>query len=352
MTTTLMLWAIVCSAFSFVCLLRLRRNGSSAPAALEGGVLLLRPVDSPSRAELEALSFPTPPGVRHVAVAPYRGAIPSHLEWLPSDPSCPNRKVGHLAYALSALPEHSVVLAIDADVVVTKDLVGALVAEVRRGAAIATAAPFPQRLKSVGSAVWTAVLSHTHQSFRALDAMPAGAPAICGKAMALGLKAQSLLPQLKDHLGEDLELSLRLHAQGERIAQVSPPAVVALEGSFSLGDALARLTRWMQVVRAHRRELFPAVAFLFAPTPVLVPLLVLGENWIPVAMLLLSRTALAFGLRPGWSALLWPLGEMGLLWSFARALALPHVIWRNRRLLLGQGGLIREVPRRPHESPT
>lgn len=352
MSTALTLWALISALFSLVCVFRVRRLTPQVAPPHPDEVLLLRPVDSPSAMELKALATPAPPGVRHVAVAPYRGAIPTHLEWLPSDPSCPNRKVGHLAYALSVMPRHSVVLAVDADVMLTEELVSELVAAIQRGAAIATAAPLPQRPLSLGSAVWNAVLSHTHQAFRALDAMPAGAPAVCGKAMALGPKAQQLLPQLKQHLGEDLELSLRLHAAGQGVTQISTPATVAQAESFTLSDALARLTRWMQVIRAHRPELFPAVGVLFASTPVLVPLLALQNTWWPVVGLLVCRTALALKLRAGWSALLWPLGEAGLLWAWISALTRTHVLWRNRRLTWKRGGLIREVPLAPRESPT
>ncbi|ATB35771.1 hypothetical protein CYFUS_001185 [Cystobacter fuscus] len=355
-----MAWGGLAGGFSAVALARLMRRRPAA-ASTRVPVLLLRPVDAPTPREVENLATPIdyPGPLEHVVLAPERPPLPEHVRWVPSDPSTPNRKVGHLLHALRVLPrEGRVVLVVDADVVVTGALVAGLAAPVAAGAALSTAVPTPVDARGLAGRAVAALLRRTHHSFRALHVMSAGAAAVCGKALGLSGRAVEELPELADHIGEDLELSKRLHARGLGVALCEVPAVVPL----AAGDwdaALARFTRWMQVLRSHRPGLYPTVPLLFTPT---WPLLVLGMAagssglWGCVAALVAVRTLLSWrlarlsapGAHPGAGsseggaysfALDWLLGEALLLAAFVRSLAHPpRVTWRGRVYALHPGG--------------
>lgn len=342
-------WLVVATLFTWVTLFRLRGRHPLPPPALRAKVLLLRPFDEPTDREVKNLSEPLPPGVRQVVLAPFRPPSSVRGEWLFSDPPSGNRKVGHLSYALATLPHQGeVVVCADADVRVTEALLGSLIAPVLEGAGLCTAAPAPEGALDPAGHALRGLLSRTHHAFAALDAMAAGAPAVSGKVMALGPAALSELPRLLNCIGEDLELSRRLHARGQRVALAevqagTPPA------SQTLGAAVQRITRWMQVLRAHRPALYPTIPLLFAPT---IPL-ALFSAWSgsPVllglaAALVFSRTALSVRLSglsvsATWE---WLAGEVLLLVSFVHSLVLRDIVWRGRRLAVSAGGLIRVVP--------
>lgn len=333
-------WALAAAGFSLVALVRLSRRPPEPPEGEFPSVLLLRPVDAPTAAELEALAAPLdyPGPLEQVVVGP---------GFFASNPACPNRKVGHLLAALAALPAaRRVVLSIDADVRVDAALVAALARPIARGAALSFAAPTPLPGPGWAARAVRALLCETHHSFRALDAMSFGAKAVCGKAIGLGPPALEALAQLGEAAGEDLELSVRLHARGERVVLAVAPAQVPQGGGPSLDAALARFTRWMQVLKAHRPWLYPAVPFLFAPSLPLLALAAVLQSWLvaaAVALLWVSRAALALrlapsrgpGERPG---LDWVLGEALLLTAFARSLVARRLVWRGRVFRLRRGG--------------
>jgi hypothetical protein len=334
-------WAALAMGFSWVAWVRLRPRPAPSGTRRWPAVLLVRPIDSPSAAELEALAAPIDYGgpLTHCVLSPERPPLPASVTWVPSDPRCANRKVGHLLRGLE-LDAGAVMVSVDADVQVDAALLEALVGAVERSAALAWAAPVPQ-----GAGAERGVLAHSHHSFAALDAMRLGAPTVCGKAIALGPAARALLPEVQHCIGEDLELSTLLHRQGQRIERV---AVVAK--TLARPGALARFTRWMQVLRAHRPALWPLVPLLLAPAPLLVPLLVCTAT--PAALeaavlLLLSRTLLSLRLATvngsrgaAWE---WALGEALLLAAFARAVLKRTVAWRGRHFTLERGGTMRPV---------
>ncbi len=337
-------WAVAALGFTGVLLFRLlrarRRRRAAVPPAV-GEVLLLRPVEAPTPAELENLAAPVP-GVRQVVISPFRPPLPEHVEWLPWEPVAPNRKVSHLAAGLARFGPREVVLAADADVRVTPELVAALVAGVRGGAALCTAAPRVEASGPGGLAL-SGVLDHTPLSFAALDLMAVGARAVCGKAIALGPAAQAELPRLTRVVGEDLELALRLRAAGERVELADAFAEVR-PGRVAFAATLERMTRWMQVLRAHRPGLYPTVPLFTAPTLLLTAAAALSRA--PVALglagaLVLARVALSVALkrspRAGWA---WALGEATLLAAFARSLARRTVVWRGRRFRLDAHGVM------------
>jgi hypothetical protein len=356
MTWLLTLWALVAAAFTGVTLYRLKarrraveRGPRPAPPLRRWPhVLLLRPVDAPTPKELENLAVPVdyPGALTHVVLSPFRPRLASaNVEWLASDPLSRNRKVGHLVYALAALPraDDAVVLCVDADVRVDGALVAALVAALREGAALAWAAPRPEASETLAGRTVRGLLVQTHHSFEALDVMSAGARAVCGKAMALSREAQAELLELADCIGEDLELASVLHERGLPVVLARAPAHLPQAPKVSLHSVLARFTRWMQVLRAHRPALFPSVPLLFAPTPVLMVL----ASWLAVPHLAVAlcvlvgvRIALANHLdgRPG-QRFEWLLAELLLLCAWLEALRRGRVVtWRGRSFALEKGG--------------
>ena len=362
-------WAVLATGFSGVALARLLRSrrvedsgGTRVP------VLLLRPVDAPTPRELENLATPIDYAgpLEQVVVCPYRPRLAPGVCWLPSDPLTANRKVGHLLYALDVLqPQGRVVLAVDADVAVTGALVEGLAAPVSAGAALSTAAPTPVGPENGAGRAMAGLLRYTHHSFLALDVMSAGAKAVCGKALGLSPVAMEALKELTDHIGEDLELSKRLHARGLDVALSGAAAVVPLGAVESWGIPLARFTRWMQVLASHRPVLYPTVPLLFTPTlPLVLLATVLCSPVLAdaVGMLVLVRALLALRLAAlstpegtaeaegdtGMPYVLtdWLLGEGLLLMAFMCSLwQQGRVTWRGRTYALQPGGrMVRVTP--------
>jgi len=357
-------WVVLAGGFSAVALGRLLRQRRRAVEPTRVPVLLLRPVDAPTERELENLSRPLDYAgpLEHVVLSPQRPRLPEGVRWLRSEPVAPNRKVGHLLHALETLPwEGRVVLVVDADVAVTGALVEGLAAPVAAGAALSTAVPTPVGERALADRAVAGLLRRTHHSFRALHVMSAGAKAVCGKALGLSTRAVDELRVLADHIGEDLELSKRLHARGLDVALCEVPALVPMApGTWS--GALERFTRWMQVLGSHRPGLYPTVPLLFTPTwPLLVLSVFTGSKWLSagVAGLLTVRTLLSWRLTvltsplppgegrgegagfhtPGPVLWDWLLGEALLLAAFMTSLVRPpRVTWRGRTYALHSGG--------------
>jgi ceramide glucosyltransferase len=353
-----LLWAGSAVLFSCVTLVRLGRPFFVPPSGEAPDVLLLRPLDEPTAQELDnfAREVAYPGNLRHVVLSPYRPRLPRDVEWLYSDPPQPNRKVGHLVYALSALARPGeVVLCVDADVAVDGALVLALAQGVLAGAALCTAAPEPFGAEGYTARAVQALLRWTHHAFVPLHCMSVGAKAVCGKALALGPEAQALLPTLGQQVGEDLELALLLHARGQKVALASAPARIPLGGRVSTRAAVQRFGRWMRVLRAHRPFLFPTVPWLLCPTPPLLLVASLaGSPWLfcVVALLLAVRTALALQLctSPGEGPLAardWLLAEALLFAAFTHALLFRDVAWRGRRFRLLSGGRMQQAVEEP-----
>jgi hypothetical protein len=351
-------WCVLAGGFSAVALFRLLRRPGPVPRT-RVPVLLLRPVDAPTVQEAENLSRPIDYAgpLEQVVLTPDALGLPPGVQWLPSDPSSPNRKVGHLLHALGSLPwKERVVLVVDADVAVTGALVEALAAPVAAGAALSTAVPTPVDARGLCARAVAGLLRRTHHSFRALHAMSAGATAVCGKALGLGPAAVAELETLADHIGEDLELSKRLHARGREVALCEVPALVPM-GASNWRAALCRFRRWMQVLSSHRPGLYPTVPLLFTPTWPLLLLSTFAGSWAlagATAALVLVRTLLSWRLTvlstplpPGegqgegaWPGTLdWLLGEALLLAAFLQSLwHPPRVTWRGRTYALHSGG--------------
>ncbi len=342
-------WTVAAAVFSAVTLFRvLRQRPAPFPRGLRP-TLLIRPVDEPTEAELTNLAVPLPPDrpVRHVVVSPYRPRLAEGVEWHYSDPPCPNRKVGHVLYALDTLRrEDEQVLVVDADVVVDRPLLEGLSGALAAGAALSTAAPEPEGGAGLGAAALRGLLRSSQHSFVALDLMSAGSKAVCGKALGLSAPALDALRGLSGLIGEDLELARFLHVRGMPVVRVVAAARMPLQGAVPLGGVFRRFRRWMQVLRAHRPALYPTVPLLLAPTPLLLGLAVLvGSPAVVTALAVLLALRIALGLalsrgRPdaadgGWE---WLLGEAMLLTAWVASLGGRTVDWRGRCFTLLPGG--------------
>jgi hypothetical protein len=356
MSWLLTTWAAMAAGFTFVSLWRLWRAESPSRRRVRRRphVLLLRPVDAPTPLELENLATPIDYAgeLTHVVLSPFRPRLQSaNVRWLPSDPLTKNRKVGHLAYGLAALPRQAdtIVLAIDADVRVDGALVSSLVEALEDGAALASAAPRPEEGRSLGGRAVRGLLVQSHHSFEVLDVMSAGAKAVCGKALALSPAAAAELVRLSDCIGEDLELSQVLHERGLEVRLADAPAHVPQPGQVPLRGVVERFTRWMQVLRAHRPALFPTVPLFFTPTPLLMVLasvVATPELAVALSALVAGRIALANRLdrRPG-LRFEWLLAEVLLLACWLSALRAGRTVhWRGRRFTLVSGGRMEPAP--------
>ncbi|HZH02758.1 MAG TPA: carotenoid biosynthesis protein, partial [Myxococcaceae bacterium] len=176
----------------------------------------------------------------------------------------------------------------------------------------------------------------------ALHAMSAAT--VSGKALGLGAAAQALLPQLTEYVGEDLELGRRVAAGGGEVALARASARVPADEAQTWRSSVERLTRWMQVLRAHRPGLYPTVPLLFTPS---LPLIALALLWGgaglsgAVAALVGVRMALSLSLSGG-RGYEWVWGEALLVTAFTRSLAARTLRWRGRSFALSSGG--RMVP--------
>ncbi len=342
-------WTVAAGLFSAVTLVRvLRRPAPTGPGSLPP-ILLLRPLDEPTEDELANLAVPLPADVpvRHVVVSPYRPRLAEGVEWHYSDPPCPNRKVGHVLYAVETLRNAGEqLLVVDADVAVDRELLEGLSGALSAGAALAAAAPEPVGGAGPGAAALRGLLRSSQHSFVALDAMSAGPKAICGKALGLSGPALEALRGLDGHIGEDLELARFLHVRGMRVVRAPAPARMPLRRAVPVGAVLRRLRRWMQVLRAHRPALYPSVPLLLVPTPLLLPLaVVVGSPAVVVALAALLALRIALGLAlsrgspdawdGGWE---WLLGEAALLVAWVGSLGGHTVDWRGRCFTLRAGG--------------
>ncbi|MBL9037608.1 MAG: carotenoid biosynthesis protein [Archangium sp.] len=341
MTVLLTAWACLAAGFTAVALTRLLlRSGGAPHVHPERGVTLLRPMDSPSAGELENLRA-VPAGVEQVVLSPVPPPSPYAGRWAASDPPTANRKLGHLQHALPTVGR-AVVMA-DADVEVDDQLVDALLEAIDSGAELAWAAPRP----SVPGATRSLLVQSVH-SFEVLGVMALGAASVCGKAMALGPRAMKALAELPDCIGEDLELARVLHAAGLKVVQVGRARIPRANPS----PAVARFTRWMEVLKAHRPAQFPTVPLVLACTPLLVLAAAVSREpavAISVAVLVVLRAVVAavlerrVGVFFGWFG-----AEALLLWCWLRALTTRgQVTWRGRALVVGAHGLVRSTERGP-----
>ena len=293
-------------------------------------------------------------------LSPREVSVADRARWLASDPTTLNRKVGHLLNALGQIPVSGrCVISVDADVQVTPELLRSLAMPTLEGAALCSAAPLPVPGPGwAASAARALLLGNTHHNFLCLDRMRAGAPTLCGKAMALGPPALALLPELSDRVGEDLELASLLHAAHQPVVLATATARTPQRAAAPMA-VLDRFTRWMSVLRAHRPLLFPAIPLLFAPALPLFALALVASDrlaWAAVGMAFAGRAALSQRLHQRMDSprhvarcvRLGP-GRGAPAHGVARSIASRTVTWRGHRFELLPGGTLRRAASGPME---
>lgn len=372
---------------------RLRRRRSPPPPAAWPPLAILRPCEG---AEPDLLD-----NLRSTATAAYAGArrifllVPSRRDpafaiaqeaaaRMPSDPRCHvevviteprfdrNRKVEQLAAGLLRCSE-PIVVTIDSDVRLGDRELPALVAALQgdpfgpRPVAAAFAPPIEVTPRTSWDRASAALVGGSPQSFLALYGLQqllGGVPKMAGALCALRRDALDEIggfDGVREYLGEDHEIARRLRERGYDVA-ISPEPAACTDGGRDLRSVLARVVRWLTVVRAQRPLLLLTYPLFVAPTPSLLILLALYRSPFLsscVPLLLGARVLLHHSLRRAQGqrvsiagALLGVLAAEGLLLAgFIGACFTRHVRWRGHRFRVGAGGRLiadrRAAPQAP-----
>lgn len=270
----------------------------------------------------------------------------------------PNVKVDQLARVLAQAPsDWEVAIAVDSDVRLTREARDTLVAAaLEPSVGAAWLPPVEVVPETRGDRASAAVLDASLHAFVLLADIDGGG--MVGKALAIrrrALEAAGGFANLRLYLGEDVELGRRLRATGWRVK--AAPAVAASLATGRTGrQVVARLARWITVVRGQRPWLLPSYPLIFAATPLLLCLAAVaiarGEEGAPR----LLAAALALRLLAAWVAgvasvpanaprrrlrlvdLIW--ADSLLLVAFVQALAGGRMLWRGRELRLKSGLLV------------
>lgn len=277
-----------------------------------------------------------------------------------------NRKVAQLVAGLGRCTEELVIV-IDSDVRLGDADLPALVAalEADPQSAAAFAAPVEVAPQTLWDRASAALVGGSPQSFLALYGLYGllgGVPSMAGALCALrrpALGRAGGFTGLLSFLGEDYELARRFTALGYRIALSREPARCS-DGGRSLRQVIARVARWLTVVRSQRPLLLVTYPVFVAPTPALLLAAALwwrSPLWLYVAALLAARALLCAALRRAQglgggplAAVLEVLGAELLLWAgLGRALLTRRIRWRGHRFRIGRGG--RMLPDDPAPDP-
>ena len=292
--------------------------------------------------------------------------ISSELKVVP--PSGPNRKASSIAGVLAELDDDTVLINADTNVDLNgydlDRLVGRIVANDRCGAAWSPFAERDDRPKgsrpTLGERASIAYLGGALTAFPVLAGL--SPRNLSGKLWALrpaAMREAGGYGVLADYLGEDFEMEQRLHEAGYEVTPTSNSAWT-ITPPLDTAQSIARVGRWMTVVRAQRPWLLLAYPLLFAHLPLVLPLAALGMLHAPViagtaaglavASRLLVATTAGLAARRGWGPLQMLADVMladGLtLTGLLRALSTREVVWRDDVLRIGQDGRLSLV-RRP-----
>jgi ceramide glucosyltransferase len=261
----------------------------------------------------------------------------------------PNQKSSQLARVLGDTP-CAVVVVIDSDVDCGTVDLPSLVAAVRtEGVGAAWCPVVEDGGETLGDRASDALLAGSLHAFPLLARLdPAG---LVGKVLALRrdvLDAVGGFTPLARYLGEDMELSRRLHAHGWRTVALPTVAVSRARGR-SWDDVVARYARWIMVIRAQRPTLLWSYPLLFFATPWLVAGGLLTKKPAVAAVAIIARLLVAVAARRAsktpvaraWGDLFWSDGV--LLCAFVRALRTRVVTWRGRKLTVAADGTLHEV---------
>lgn len=274
----------------------------------------------------------------------------------------PNHKADQLARALRAAPlgDEDIVIVADSDVDLSRADLAALVApldDARVGASWAPPAELG-RVVTGGDAVAHAVLAASLHAFPLLAHIDRSG--MVGKLFAVrasALRDAGGFSALVDRLGEDVALARGLRRAGWRVALAPVVAPTTTSGRLR-EEVVARLSRWVRVVRSERPWLLPSYPLLFAPLPLAAVVAAFGAAAadavaiLSAGLVVASRLAVAHERGRGALAAARDAvaGDRALLSAFASALVHPTFAWRGRRLRLGPGGRLREArAREPRE---
>lgn len=269
----------------------------------------------------------------------------------------PNHKVDQLERARAGRASDVVIVA-DSDVDLTGVDLGALVAPLVSGRDAAQWVAVSERgaSEALGDRASVAVLSGGLHSFALLSRLdPAG---MVGKLFAVrsdALDAVGGFGALVRYLGEDMELSRRLRAEGWRV-RAAPFVAFSTAGHRSFAATRDRYARWLLVVRLQRAPLMLSYPLLFFAAPLQVILALVLAPWWPAAFVSIAaavvvwRSALAAGARRA-SGLPWAaratlldawLGDAVLMLAWLRALSSREARWRGGTLRFDERGLLRD----------
>ena len=164
---------------------------------------------------------------------------------------------------------------------------------------------------------------------------------------------------IESAIGDDVVLMERIHALGG-VARPIPHAVLTRSADTTLASLVARMTRWLRVIRAQRPYLLLTYPTLIAPLPLAITLALTTSQrgpwaWACVGFLLAARTLLAVALALGpyrggramrsafATPLLAVLADAVLLVAFLAALAERRILWAGRIYDVRSGGRISGV---------
>jgi ceramide glucosyltransferase len=274
-----------------------------------------------------------------------------------------NRKVAQLVRA-EGLSDAPVVVVIDSDLRIEDatlpSLVEALVCDPRAGAA--SCPTIDVRRQTFGDRASAALLTSTPHAFYCLGALAersGGAHVLCGAFVAVRrdvLRELGGFASLERFIGEDFELSRRLHAAGYTIPTASVPGRITDHGR-SFATVLQRFARWATVTRQQRPHLMITYPLLLGAGPLLlissIAVLAAGAPYAgliaaTVGVLVAVRLVLSATLRRAYGLSGSPLralpamllGELLICLGWAAALGRPIVAWRGVRYRVGRGGQI------------
>ena len=290
-----------------------------------------------------------------VGHGPALGRVAVEAMFVASPPSVGNvnRKAWHLAHALETVSPHvgELVVAIDADVQVTRALLEALATTASSPHTVAAFAPPVQHGQPLAARLADAALAGSPHAFLALAALArltrSTSPMVgCAIAIRPGaLNAIGGFRAVLHAIGDDLALASALSTQG-RVA-VAWAVVDCRDPGQGAKSLVAQLSRWIRVATAHRPHLIWTYPLLIAPLP-LAALSLVVTPWVFLA-LLVSRVGLAAIQREllygdVGAALGDPLLADATWWAaMLGALGTRAVSWRGRRYRIHRRGVLEDA---------
>jgi ceramide glucosyltransferase len=268
--------------------------------------------------------------------------------------SAVNRKAGQLAMIADDDDEVDVVLVADSDVDLANADLDELVAPLGREdrpAAATWCAPVEVSPRTLADHTSAAILGGSLQAFVLLRGIDEAG--LVGKLFAIRTDALRRLggfSGLRDRLGEDVELARRVRCDGGTI-EVARSVASSTASGRTLRAVASRYVRWLVTLRAQRPLRFASYPVLIAGAPLIVAAsflamprsIALGVT----AVLMVARIAVAVAARRLATRPLGPdlaldvlLADAFLLLVWMRAAFVCRVRWRERTLVVRQGGRV------------